>query len=82
MIGRSRIQDRPEPRCTVTLALLVQPGFRVPAAVEVADVDEEVEEFHYGNAATARRRICILEGRQSGPPGGQAGHPSIPDRQR
>ena len=40
--------------------------------VEVADVDEEVEEFHYVNAATAarasHRRICILEGWKAGRP--------------
>ena len=72
------IQDpRPGPRCTLLHALLVQLGRGVPS-VEVADVDEEVEEFHYGNAATARR-ICILEGRRARA-GGQAGRPPFNSR--
>ena len=46
--------------------------------VEVADVDEGVEEFHYVNAALSLC-ICILE---RGQEGRQATLQFLPDRQR
>ena len=62
--------------------LLPQLGHGV-SPVEVADVDEEVEEFHYVNAATAarasERATAVFASLKAGR---QAGHPSIPDRQR
>ena len=50
------------------LALLVSPVEFLPA-VEVADVDEGVEEFHYVNAALSLSVFASLnEGRKAGRP--------------